>query len=116
MIGWTQQLLNRFAAPLRDRREDKLAYSLAVQCAALTRPRLSEAIGEMYGAELRGYIRARAFSVVRHKVADDSRVRGIDQTNLFERVLERTTQLVVRQPYVEQVETGSYRASLRIAG
>jgi len=83
----------------RTRPGDALACDIAASCVSELLQRLRSKTTEMSAPEMRGYLRARAFAVVRTRVEQtiaDGRLPAADKDELIAAVLERTVHIVVR--------------------
>ena len=84
----------------RTRPGDAAACDIAASCVSVLLERLRSRTTEMSAPELRGYVRARAFAVVRTRVEQtnaDGRLSAADKDDLIAAVLERTVHIVVRE-------------------
>jgi hypothetical protein len=80
-------------------RFDALVRELAERSVAPTRRRLGAYSDKLGGAELRGYVRARAASTIQslvRKLIDEGRLQPGTADQVAARALERTVHLVVR--------------------
>jgi hypothetical protein len=105
---------------LSKRAADRMVFLIAERSLAGVRERLWSNLSEMSAAELRGYVRARAFHTVRMQtrlVAREFQIPGDNLEAIELRALERTTQLVVRQPLRQPImPLPAAHVQLRIAG
>jgi hypothetical protein len=84
-----------------------------------TQGRLGDDASKMTAAELRGYIRARAFETVSrhtHEIATLQRLDPQQLDELFSRALERTVVLVARQTCQSASARAARHSPLRLAG
>jgi hypothetical protein len=82
------------------RHRDALACHIAARCATAVMRQMRPDTAPMGAAELRGYVRARARSVVRTEVEPavaHGRVSATEADDLIAAALERTVHLVIRE-------------------
>jgi hypothetical protein len=97
-----------------------MIYLIAERSLEPARAELSSDVSNMSAAELRGYVRARAHHTVRVQAEHATLSCGLPQSALDELVtaaLERTVQLIARQPLRAPVmQLPAPHVRLRIAG
>jgi hypothetical protein len=120
MQTWVRSILQLTRMPVTAQKTDELIHLVAEKCLAAARTRLSLDMSEMSAAELRGYVRARAQRVVRlqcQQVAGEYGLSSESAEMLIKRSLERTTQLLMRQPLRQaMMPLPTAHVQLRIAG
>ena len=119
MISWFRSLVNVSPWPPHQSL-DECVHLVAERSLETARARFSLDLSEMTVAERRGYVRARAHRMVRVQARRVAAERGISAESfdqLIMRALDRTAQLIVRQPLRQTVmPLPAAHVQLRIAG
>jgi hypothetical protein len=120
MQTWVRTILQLTRLPVTAQKIDELVLLAAEKSLAAARTRLSLDVSEMSAPELRGYVRARAQRTVRLQCQQVARENGLSSESVemfFQRSLERTTQLLMRQSLRQPLmPLPTAHVQLRIAG